>query len=76
MKEGSENAFAKYGSFTVSDASDKYRMNVGEFEALSTAGNSLSYHNSMRWTTYDQDNDSYSHNCAVLKNCPFWFKRC
>ena len=76
MREGTENAFAKYGSFGVADASDKFRLSVGEYADNSSAGDSLLYHNGAMWTTFDSDNDLWTGNCSVLYLGPYWFKRC
>ena len=42
-----------------------------------TAGDSLSYHNNMAFSTKDKDNDvSSSTNCAVFLSGAWWYKRC
>ena len=53
MRDGSETAFAKYGQFGVADATDKFRLSVGEYSQFSTAGDSLLYHNGAQWSTSD-----------------------
>ncbi|XP_028390964.1 ryncolin-1-like [Dendronephthya gigantea] len=55
---------AKYGTFSVADESDKYRLNIGSYSG--DAGDSLAYHNQMQFTTKDSDNDARSYeNCAT-----------
>ena len=51
-----------YHFFNVDKPSNKYRLSVGGYTG--TAGDSLSYHNRMAFTTYDQDNDKDTLNCA------------
>ncbi|XP_028391352.1 techylectin-5B-like [Dendronephthya gigantea] len=68
-------AYAKYGTFTVADESDKYRLNVGNY--LGDAGDSLSNHNQMQFTTKDNDNDVWSSgNCATSYKSGWWFNSC
>ena len=41
------------------------------------AGDSLAYHNRMKFSTKDSDNDVYSYdNCAVDRKGSWWYKRC
>ncbi|XP_028413259.1 uncharacterized protein LOC114536107 [Dendronephthya gigantea] len=46
--------YAKYGTFNVADESDKYRLGIGRYSG--DAGDSLAYHNQMKFTTKDSDN--------------------
>jgi ficolin len=63
---------AKYGSFSVGDESDKYRLKVASYSG--TARDSLTYHNNMYFTTRDQDNDGS--NCAVSFTGAWWYNHC
>ncbi|XP_028391546.1 uncharacterized protein LOC114516311 [Dendronephthya gigantea] len=66
--------YAKYGTFSVADESDKYRLNIGNFSG--DAGDSLGYHNQMQFTTKDSDNDAWSSNCATRWKGGWWFNNC
>ena len=44
--------------------------------SLGTAGDSLSYHRGMAFTTKDLDNDLESSNCATTYKAAWWFKTC
>ncbi|XP_028391509.1 ficolin-1-like [Dendronephthya gigantea] len=47
--------YAKYGKFCVADDSDKYRLNISHYSG--TASDSLLWHNGMKFSTNDSDND-------------------
>ena len=68
-------AYAKYGSFGVGDNQSLYQLSVGSYSG--TAGDSLTYHNNMNFTTKDRDNDQDSDvNCAVSYTGAWWYKHC
>ena len=69
-----QTAWSAYGQFAVSD--DKYTLHVGSYDAESTAGDSMTYHNGYPFTTKDQDNDAQSYNCAVKRDGAWWFGHC
>jgi len=65
--------YAEYSSFTVSGESRNYELHVSGYSG--NAGDSLSYHNGLMFTTYDRDNDRYNNNnCAVVYGGGFWYK--
>ncbi|XP_020909468.1 ryncolin-2 [Exaiptasia diaphana] len=66
--------YAKYGSFSVGDESDKYRLSVGGYSG--TAGDSMAYSNNWAFTTKDRDNDVTGGNCAVLYTGAWWYGAC
>uniref|UniRef100_A0A8W8ISS0 Fibrinogen C-terminal domain-containing protein n=1 Tax=Magallana gigas TaxID=29159 RepID=A0A8W8ISS0_MAGGI len=74
QKFSGEKAYAKYSTFTVGSESQKYKLTVGGYSG--TAGNSLAAHNGMKFTTKDQDNDTWNKNCGVNFQGGWWFKDC
>ena len=44
--------------------------------SLGTAGDSLSLHRDMVFTTRDQDNDIYNGNCATDFKGAWWYEKC
>ncbi|XP_028391559.1 fibrinogen-like protein A [Dendronephthya gigantea] len=67
--------YAKYGTFSVADESHKYRLNIGSYSG--DAGDSLAYHNQMKFSTKDSDNDAWgSSNCATNYKGAWWHKDC
>ena len=65
-----DQAYALYSSFSMADATDKYRLSIGTYSG--TAGNSLRAHDDMQFTTFDQDNDRSGSNCAVAFKGGWW----
>ncbi|XP_028413268.1 ficolin-1-like [Dendronephthya gigantea] len=47
--------YAKYGTFSVANESDKYRLNIASYSG--NANDSLLWHNGMNFSTNDSDND-------------------
>ncbi|XP_068105083.1 ficolin-1-like isoform X2 [Hyperolius riggenbachi] len=66
---------AKYNSFKILGESEKYKLVLGSF-AGGNAGDSLSHHSGMMFTTLDQDNDPDSINCATLHKGGWWYRGC
>ncbi|XP_071785412.1 ficolin-1-like [Asterias amurensis] len=67
--------FAFYGSFSIADASDNYRLTVGSYNG--TAGDALiAWHNNQAFSTKDRDNDAHAFNCAELYHGAWWYGYC
>ena len=69
-----EKQYAKYSTFQVLDSSRKYQLNIGGYSG--NAGDSMTYHNGMKFSTKDQDNDTWSNSCAVQYKGAWWHKSC
>ena len=66
--------YAKY-TFKVGDAASKYTLLAKNYSG--NAGNSLGYHNRMKFSTIDSDNDQrWSSNCAIRFKGGWWFNNC
>ncbi|KAH8372227.1 hypothetical protein KR093_010674, partial [Drosophila rubida] len=65
--------YARYDDFKISDESSGYALSLGEF-----TGNQdiLSSSKTMKFSTYDRDNDNYSGNCAQTHKNGWWFDNC
>ena len=70
-----KTAFAKYGTFDVGDESSQYNLTVSSYSG--TAGDSLTNHNGMRFSTKDRDND-LKKNGQFAQVCEgaWWYKHC
>uniref|UniRef100_A0A3Q2TVX5 Microfibril-associated glycoprotein 4-like n=1 Tax=Fundulus heteroclitus TaxID=8078 RepID=A0A3Q2TVX5_FUNHE len=72
--EGAQ-ASAQYSSFSIGPESAGYQLHLGSFTG-GTAGDSLSQHNSMKFTTFDKDQDIWERNCAHQYLGGFWYMAC
>ena len=66
--------YPQYKTFQVGSEVTKYQLNIGNFTG--DGGDSLSYSHNARFSTYDQDNDSGSGNCASSNHGGWWYYNC
>ena len=57
------NYFFQYEQFEVASAKDKYKLTVGGFQGTTT--DPMAFHNQIKFTTKDNDNDNLQTNCAL-----------
>ena len=75
MKDKDGNsAYASYSTFYIGGSTTDYTLHVSGYSG--TAGDSLAYHNLMKFTTKDNDNDAYSSNCAIVYTGAWWYNGC
>ncbi|KAG6927283.1 ficolin B [Chelydra serpentina] len=67
--------FAVFSLFKVTGETEKYTMMYGHF-INGTAGDSLSLHNGMMFSTHDSDNDVSASNCAETYKGAWWYSDC
>jgi ficolin len=71
-----QKRFAIYDSVRIANEVDKYRLTLGSY-IRGDAGNSLSRHNGMRFSTKDQDNDIQATvSCAQAHKGAWWYDMC
>ncbi|XP_055365143.1 microfibril-associated glycoprotein 4-like isoform X2 [Betta splendens] len=68
-------AFAQYSSFSISPEYLNYQLHLGSFTG-GDAGDSLTHHNSTKFTTFDKDLDMSGNNCARHYFGGFWYNAC
>ncbi|XP_065364936.1 fibrinogen-like protein 1 isoform X2 [Calliphora vicina] len=67
--------FARYDNFAIDSATEKYKLKTLS-RYWGTAGDSMTRQLGYKFSTYDNDNDSLSSNCAKDREGGFWFKDC
>ncbi|KAF1377093.1 hypothetical protein PFLUV_G00218350 [Perca fluviatilis] len=72
---GGNKVFARYSSFSIEPESYGYTLHVSGFTD-GGAGDSLSVHNGMKFSTFDRDQDSSGGNCARTFLGAFWYNDC
>ncbi|XP_060078429.1 fibrinogen-like protein 1 [Ylistrum balloti] len=71
--EGNQ-AYAEYEGFRLDGQDRDFTLHVGDYRG--NAGDSLSYHNGMKFSTEDVDNDLNMRKCAVDCKAGWWFNTC
>ncbi|KAK6966093.1 BgMFREP18.1, partial [Biomphalaria glabrata] len=74
IKYNRNSYYAQYSDFQILSEKEKYKLKIGAYSG--NAGDSLSYHNSMSFSTYDKDNDLYGSNCATNYLSAWWYNSC
>ena len=75
VKGESKKRWAKYSRFSVSHEHTGFMVHASGFTG--DVVDHFSYHNGMRFTTYDRDHDTYAPaNCAVYSFGAWWHKSC
>ena len=72
-------AYAEYSSIVVTSEADQYRLLLGAYSGNASDDDRYDgflYHNNSQFSTYDQDNDESSLNCAVYTSGGFWHRGC
>ncbi|NP_001079773.1 uncharacterized protein LOC379463 precursor [Xenopus laevis] len=67
--------FAKYETFQILEESEKYKLLIGAMKE-GNIGDSMKVHNTMPFSTKDQDNDLWSEHCATKYKGAWWYNGC
>ncbi|XP_005936621.1 microfibril-associated glycoprotein 4 [Haplochromis burtoni] len=70
-----KEVFARYSSFKVDAECDGYKLTIAGF-TNGGAGDGLTYHNGIKFSTFDKDQDGSSSSCAQLYLGAFWYNNC
>ncbi|KAG0711211.1 Tenascin-N [Chionoecetes opilio] len=69
------SAWAEWKEFSVAPESEKYKLTVGRYTSDSHAGDALKWHNGMKFSTPDSDNDVLLGGHCAKKNHGGWWYR-
>ena len=71
-------SYLHYNVFKVGNATDEYPLTISGFTGITPTDPFSTFSlNGMKFTTYDNDNDRHSENCAVHgNNGGWWYNNC
>ena len=67
-------SYLLYNEFSVRNATEEYLLNVGGFTGVGK--DCFAWHNGMKFSTFDNDNDKHSGNCAAWRKSGWWYNGC
>ena len=71
---GKMKYYASYSTFEIENEENHYRIRVSGYSR--NAGDLLSQHNGMKFSTKDRDNDLASFHCAQTRFGAWWYSSC
>ncbi|XP_069800340.1 tenascin-X isoform X1 [Dendropsophus ebraccatus] len=74
LRAGAESAFAVYDDFRVESEDNNFRLRLGQYRG--NAGDSMSYHNNMIFSTRDRDAQKRILPCAMSYRGAWWYRNC
>ncbi|KAI8747774.1 BgiBFREP12.6 [Biomphalaria glabrata] len=75
LESNNTKYFALYKDFKILNETEKYKLKIGSYSG--NAGDDLSRHNNMFFSTFDRDNDANSGlNCAEYSSGAWWYAGC
>ncbi len=69
-----ERGYAEYTNFAIGSKEKNYTLNFDEFSG--NIGDGLGRSKGMQFSTYDNDNDRSTRNCAAYNKGGWWFRKC
>ena len=55
----------------ANEEDQNYKLHIGGYRG--NAGDSMAYHNGVKFSTWDRDNDNWVNNCAQSHKGGWWF---
>ncbi len=73
-KDDGSTGYAEYTDFSISSEAEKYMFEYGSY--IGTIGDAMLRSQNMKFSTYDNDNDVASWNCAYSWKGGWWHSQC
>ena len=67
-------AHAQYSYFSIDSEENGYELHLGSYSG--SAGDSLTYHQNMKFSTKDVYNDKSNVSCSLIFSGGWWYKNC
>ncbi|KAM4642744.1 tenascin-X isoform 2-T2 [Discoglossus pictus] len=74
LRAGEESAYAMYDDFRVEAENQYFKLRLGQYRG--NAGDSMSYHNNMIFSTRDRDAQKRILPCAMSYRGAWWYRNC
>jgi ficolin len=76
-ESGGTVAVAEYSNFKVGNAASKYALTISGYKAVQgNPGDAMGYHHARKFSTKDQDNDTWGSSCATKYHGAWWYGAC
>ncbi|XP_067125531.1 techylectin-5A-like [Centruroides vittatus] len=69
-----DHRYAFYNNFWIENEDSLFELHISDYNG--SAGDSLSYHNEMKFSAMDNDNDFAYEDCANLRKGGWWYNSC
>ncbi|GFR62550.1 angiopoietin-related protein 1 [Elysia marginata] len=77
IRSDNKDYVALYKTFKLENEANKYRIRLGKVtSSIDDGSRGLSYSNNAKFSTFDNDNDDSSGQCAVTYKSGWWYKNC
>ncbi|GFR62554.1 ficolin-1 [Elysia marginata] len=77
IRSDNKDYVALYKTFKLENEANKYRIRLGNVtSSIDDGSRGLSYSNNAKFSTFDNDNDDSSRQCAVSYKGGWWYKSC
>ncbi|XP_053368358.1 tenascin isoform X1 [Clarias gariepinus] len=74
LRAGDESVYAHYSTFSVGTSRKHYMVRVSGYSG--TAGDSMTYHDSLPFSTFDRDPQPFITRCAMSYRGGWWYRNC
>uniref|UniRef100_A0A182YTV1 Fibrinogen C-terminal domain-containing protein n=1 Tax=Biomphalaria glabrata TaxID=6526 RepID=A0A182YTV1_BIOGL len=66
--------FVEFSDFRILNETNNYQLKIGKYKG--NTSDDFSYHNNMKFSSFDRDNDVDTRNCALQYTGAWWYNSC